>query len=67
MVDELADGCWIEYATDNGIPYYYSESLNESTWDKPLKKPSSSLYSLFDDVSLKKVPPIKVEEEPMLR
>lgn len=31
---ELPDG-WVEFATDDGIPYYFNESINETTWDFP--------------------------------
>lgn len=32
--DELPEG-WVEFATDDGIPYFFNESTNETTWDFP--------------------------------
>jgi hypothetical protein len=31
---ELPEG-WVEFATDDGIPYYFNESTNETTWEFP--------------------------------
>jgi len=33
-VDELPPG-WVQYDTDDGVPYYYNEETQETVWERP--------------------------------
>ncbi len=62
---------WIEYKTDDGLPYFFNEKTNETSWERPIasSSQSSAQSSLetedeFDDDNVSKAPAAADSGEP---
>merc|ERR1711862_465024 len=56
IADELAPG-WVELHNNEGIPYYYHEESQTTSWDKP------ALIIDAEEASSKEVEMLPMEEE----